>query len=91
MPHTDTHKCIYVLYFIARFSDSIFGGLLAVAAFFFNHGEATRVQWTPPLRESFGYPIFAFQMLVVSYIIKWVACYGYDFCVVWFTKSMLGT
>ncbi|EFP06297.1 CRE-DPY-19 protein [Caenorhabditis remanei] len=56
------------------FSDSIFGGVLSVLCFAFNHSEATRVQWTPPLRESFAFPFIIAHIAILTFVIKYKKC-----------------
>ncbi|KAM5273570.1 putative C-mannosyltransferase DPY19L2 [Ctenodactylus gundi] len=51
-------------------SGSQLGGLVTVLYYFFNHGEATRVMWTPPLRESFSYPFLVLQMYILTVILR---------------------
>lgn len=53
---------VFLFLFGTHLSGSIFGGFITITAFLMNHSEATRIQWTPPLRESFAYPILLFQM-----------------------------
>jgi len=79
-PHYFYVYCIYLLNsFMIGFmfvygsylsGNTILGGVLAVGFFFFNHGESTRVMWTPPLRESFSFPFLILELMLVTHMLK---------------------
>lgn len=46
------------------------GAVVTSASYFFNHRECTRVQWSPPLRESFAYPFLVMQQLFLVVLLQ---------------------
>lgn len=46
------------------------GALLPCLAYWMNHREATRVQWSPCLREHFSYPFFILQQCCLLALLR---------------------
>ena len=45
---------------------SLLAGIIGAICYIYNHGEATRVMWTPALRESFSFPFHSLQLVVLT-------------------------
>lgn len=50
----------------ALLSESVAGTIICMCCYFYNFNDATRIQWTPPLRESFAYPLLLVQMFATT-------------------------
>eukprot|EP00041_Stephanoeca_diplocostata_P005506 m.63025 g.63025 ORF g.63025 m.63025 type:complete len:859 (-) comp15823_c0_seq7:152-2728(-) len=46
---------------------SLLCGATGVLMLFFNHSESMRAQWSPPLRESWAFPVFVVQHCVILF------------------------
>ncbi|CAG0897286.1 unnamed protein product [Cyprideis torosa] len=49
---------------------SSLGGVLVLAAYFFNQAEGTEVMWAPGVRDNFGHPIFLTQLFFLTYLLR---------------------
>lgn len=55
-----------IFLYAASLSESLLGGLLAVAQYFANHTECTRVQWAPNERENLAAPLLLLQTWLIT-------------------------
>ncbi|EDO42027.1 predicted protein [Nematostella vectensis] len=67
---------LHALYIVALYcsawilSGSWLAGLLAACFYIFNKDDTTRIVYTIPLRESFGFPFLFTQMAFITYFLK---------------------
>ncbi|XP_048578041.1 probable C-mannosyltransferase DPY19L3 [Nematostella vectensis] len=67
---------LHALYIVALYctawilSGSWLAGLLATCFYIFNKDDTTRIVYTIPLRESFGFPFLFTQMAFITYFLK---------------------
>lgn len=83
----------YFLYSWYLAGKSLWGGIITVAFVFFNHGECTRVMWTPPLRESYAMPFLILELFLVTHMLKcqhpsrqhgiWIGLAAFSFMLPW--------
>lgn len=84
---------VYFLYGWYLAGKSLWGGLITVTFVFFNHGECTRVMWTPPLRESYAMPFLILELFLVTHMLKtprpsrqhgiWIGLAAFSFMLPW--------
>ncbi|XP_075239095.1 protein C-mannosyl-transferase DPY19L1-like isoform X2 [Convolutriloba macropyga] len=51
-------------------NNSIGAGVIGALAFLYNFGEATRVMWTPPLRETWTFPAIHLHLFAITCLVK---------------------
>ena len=60
---------IFILCWLIN-NKSLWSGIIGCLCYIYNHSEATRVMWTPALRESFSFPFHILQMIALTYFLN---------------------